>query len=391
MKQRLSIYLIIVSVCFILGSCSRDDMNEQAEPTKMGNDAQKAVDVFMKYRAELNNMLSRSENEVTILDVVEMDIPVTLDNTNENSLSRSANTDQVKLHRISFSSMGKSGFSIVSADERVRSTFMYCEEGSIEDTAYIDPVAQYIKLIPYLCEDDVQAYYSGEVNAEESLSRATQPTIYLPIKTKWSQEYPYNSQLAKIECGGEQVYPRVGCTGIAVAQAVVYLAKDNTWWYPMAAMREVERCEIYPWGEYNDAIAYFINNITLFVTRDCDAGSAQLDDAFYHLSFFGFSEDKDYIFKKTNSLDKSKFYTSLQRNCPTLMSGDNGKDAHTWMLHGQRYNGSTREIYCNYGWGGYCDGWYSDWQRPKNSAGEQPFSGSFYRNNRYMYFLTNQN
>lgn len=391
------IYLFMtVFFALFLGSCNDEGVNDQSD-VKVDNDAQKAIDVFMNYRAELNNSLSRSANEtVDILEVVEMDIPVKLDNEASISLSRSANVDRVKLHRVSFSSKGEKGLAIVSTDKRVRSNFMYCEKGSIEDTAYIEPVADYIRfVIPYLCEDDLEAYYSGETNSdEEILSRATQPTIYLDMKTQWSQEYPYNSALTQINCSGKMVYPPVGCTGLAIAQTLVYLLPNGYNLYPINKMREVVSCPTYPWGEYNDVIAQFIRGVSAsYMTYKCDDGSAAwLADARNELRNWGFIEGTGYTYKASNSLDKGKFYASLQLNCPTLMSGDNGKkDAHTWILHGQRYNGSTREIYCNYGWSGICDGWYSDWQRPQNKyTGEYAISGSYYRNNKYMFFLQNK-
>ncbi|WP_292268818.1 C10 family peptidase [Butyricimonas sp.] len=390
------IYLFMtVFFALFLGSCNDEGVNDQSD-VKIDNETQKAIDVFMNYRAELNNSLSRSANEaVEILEVVEMDIPVKLDNEASTSLSRSANVDQVKLHRVSFSSKGEKGLAIVSTDKRVRSNFMYCEKGAIEDTAYIEPVADYIRfVIPYLCEDDLEAYYSGETNRdEETLSRATQPTIYLDIKTEWDQGSPYNTKLPQLNCGGVMKYPPVGCTGLAIAQALVNLLPNGYNLYPINEMRKVASCPIYPWGQYNDVIIEFVRDVSLSYTEyTCDAGRATLAETRNVLRDWGFIEGVGYTYKASNSLDKGKFYASLQLNCPTLMSGDNGKgDAHTWILHGQRYNGSTREVYCNYGWGSAFNGWYSDWQRPINKyTGKYPISGSYYRNNKYMYFLQNK-
>ena len=319
-----------------------------------------------------------------------MDILVKLENSGVGVVSRTTNTEQIKLHRITFSHEGEKGLAIVSADERIRSNFMYCEKGSIEDTAYIGPVAEYIReIIPGLCEDDLRVYYSSETDFEEIVSsRATQPTIYLNMKTQWGQGDPYNTKLAKINCGGVMKFPNVGCTGLAIAQALVFLLPDGYYLYPINEMRNVVYCSTYPWGEYNDRIADFIRAVSSSYTDyTCDGSGAWLADARNELRYWGYIEGVGYIYKSTNSLDKGKFYASLQANCPTLMSGSNGKEAHTWILHGQRYNGSTREIYCNYGWNGYCDGWYSDWQRPKNQSGQVVISGSYYKNNKYMYFL----
>lgn len=393
MSKRI-ISLFLFASIFLLGSCNNEPTSDPSKRVGLDTDAQKALEVFNNYCAALKNSLSRSQEEATILNVVEMDIPVKANDTGTNPLSRTTNTGHLKLHRITFALADQEGFAIVSADGRVRSNFMYCEKGSIEDTAYIEPVAEYIReIIPQLCEDDLQAYYSGQTDVEEiTLSRATQPTIYLDMKTKWGQGSPYNKKLAMINCNGLPTRPYVGCTGLAIAQTLVYLLPDGYNLYPINKMKEVVSCKYSLGEEYADDIAEFIRAVSAsYMEYTCSGSGAWLSDSKTELRNWGFIEGSGYIHKSTNSLDKGKFYASLQAHCPTLMSGSNGKgNAHTWILHGQRYNGNTREIYCNYGWDGSCDGWYSDWQRPITSTGEPKISGSYYRNNKYMYFLENR-
>lgn len=382
-------YLQLICALLIASGCSQEASHEVAKSATFNGDAQDAVNVFLEYHRSLNTSLARSADAVNIMDVVEMNIPIPAKEATT-TLSRAGQTEQIKLHRITFSCKGEQGMSIVSTDERIRSNFMYCEKGTIEDTAYIEPVAEYIReVIPELCAYDLERYNSGGVD-EETLSRATQPTIYLDMKTKWGQHAPYNERLTKINCDGQNRYPLVGCTGVAIAQTLVFLLPDGYNGYPINEMRNTA----YYFSGFPNAstVAQFMCDVTSsYTTHECDGSGAKLSATGPVLANWGFFENVGYIYKSTDSLDKSKFYNSLQLGCPTLMSGSNGKgNSHTWILHGQRYNGKTREVYCNYGWTGECDGWYSDWQRPQRANGEYVISGSYYRDNKYMYFLQNK-
>ena len=99
---------MFTSILF-LGGFNIEVTSNQPKLIEFGEDAQNALEIFYQYRAELNNSLSRSGNDVTILDVDEMDIPVKLDNSGAGVVSRTTNTEQVKLHRITFSHEGEKG------------------------------------------------------------------------------------------------------------------------------------------------------------------------------------------------------------------------------------------------------------------------------------------
>lgn len=384
------IYLFMtVFFALFLGSCNDEGVNDQSG-VKVDNDAQKAIDVFMNYRAELNNSLSRANDDLTIEKVDEMNVPIQVAASRASTFSRAIDSDKVdlKLHVISFKSKGEPGFSIVSSDERVRSTFMYTEKGSIEDTAYIVPVAEFIRNIPQICADELYMYYSGETGEDESLSRATQPTIYLDMKTKWDQTYPYWDGMPYITCDGTQRHAYVGCTAVALAQCAVFCGLDSLPPYNFAKMRNIVRLSTSnPMYGQVTQLLYEIGRS--YMDYRCDGTFGGLGESEIEMLWLGFSRSYDYVMKSDNSLDKSKFYSCLQAGCPTAMSGVNSqKKGHSWVLHGQRYNGKTREIYCNYGWGGDCDGWYSDWQRPVHQNTMQPaYASPFYKSNFYFFFL----
>lgn len=392
MKRNISLFNLVLLVFFLLCGCDKETVNDQAKAVDREEISQKAVDEFYKFRAGLTSV-SRAEDDLTIEKVEEMDVPIQVTMSRATNFARALDSDKIdlKLHVIEFSSNGEAGFAIVSGDERTRPVFMYTEKGSITDTAYIVPLAEYIKNIPQICADELYMYYSGETNNEATLSRAQEPRIYLNLKTKWAQGYPYWDLMPIIKCGGESRRAYVGYTVIALAQCMVYCGYWDTKGYDFSEMRNViVLSTTHPMYKEIPLFLYELGNG--FVSYNCQESKSYLLDAQVKLAEFGFVKGVDYVMAKTNSLDKSRFYSSLQANCPTAMSGATYNEGmHTWVLHGQEYYKNTRMICCNYGWAGECDGWYSDWQRPVDQQTMKPkYSTAFYRLNQYLYFIRNR-
>ena len=185
MKRNISLFNLVLLVFFLLCGCDKETVNDQAKAVDREEISQKAVDEFYKFRAGLTSV-SRAEDNLTIEKVEEMDVPIQVTMSRATNFARALDSDKIdlKLHVIEFSSNGEAGFAIVSGDERTRPVFMYTEKGSITDTAYIVPLAEYIKNIPQICADELYMYYSGETNDDVILSRAEEPRIYLDLKTK---------------------------------------------------------------------------------------------------------------------------------------------------------------------------------------------------------------
>lgn len=181
------------------------------------------------------------------------------------------------------------------------------------------------------------------------------------LKTKWSQDEPYN--LAMPIENGKRAY--AGCGNIATIQTMIYNKRstlgdvfgiDSLDWY------DIQIEYVYNTHEKALLIANIIGQVCIGTNSDvnCDGKGSTLTflhDITPYLRAHGYPNAKRIL-----GYSQSSMISMLTARKPVIISAvANLNSAHTWVIDGmQKYGFKNREIlyHCNFGWGGNHDGYY---------------------------------
>lgn len=249
---------------------------------------------------------------------------------------------------------GKKGYSIVSGDERFPGILCYIEEGELSDTINNGALAMALRQIPSVIKNQVENYneWSDSVSV---VTRAAIPedviretctylgqavtsynTMYYstPIKTKWHQEYPYNSLLPKLS-NGKRAY--AGCSIIATAQIMAYHKRQgalglsaNDWNYMTSS----------PYAPYNSKVAELVKDIfddinTGYSERGTESNIINVRN---YLSNFFTVDSTPFKDMRYNFATVGNTNLPTTTFLPTYMRGGNvsGIGGHAWVVDGKK-------------------------------------------------------
>ena len=271
------------------------------------------------------------------------------------------------------------GFVIVSGDDRFQPILGYVDHGSFD--AQSVPANMKAWLDGY--GDQLRRLQRSEVKAEASWSRSAIAPL---LKTQWNQNEPFNMACPLLPNGGR---PVTGCVPTAMAQVMYYhkwpaattatiadyLGRTN--WegygiqtypgYPSGTRLEWEKMKDAYTADDSEAdikaVARLMSICGASVNvdyRDNATGGSEADaeqalTAF--LTYFDYSpiitmEYRDnYLY--ADWLDM--VYSELQAARPVIYGGTSSGGAHFFIVDG--CDGSLFHV--NWGWGGFCDGYFS--------------------------------
>lgn len=416
------IYTLIILIILFM-SC-RDMANDAPfiEPTPdcpLTADEIKSLEVthVMPYEEalkEVTDFMDQSSTRSSNRTISEVRV---IENT---ARTRAADSGEIQLADTTlyiFNFADDQGFAIVSADSRSEGLLAFAESGNFTDSITNPGLAIfYSRIEAYQLEaarHDKALKDSLYEQAREKMERLSPGTrsgalftkasnrwIYkerkeLPMITKWGQEYPYN--IAIPYKNGSACY--AGCIPVAVAQLAAYhrfpenyngsttnlvlLAQYVS--SPETPVTDFDKCArekiafiIYNWGKEMG---------TTWGSIDLKEGSST-----YYSRITGLFRKLGYSspgVRQGYNLDI--IINSLKNNNPCLIDGtsDPNKSGHEWIIEGyskeyryvevivpgeysiwkQEYRNLVR---CNYGWNGWCDGYYLSEVFDTNTLGIEP-------------------
>ena len=232
------------------------------------------------------------------------------------------------------------------------------------------------------------------------------------IKTKWGQEGPFNGAIPRLE--GFQPFV-TGCTATAIAQVMNYYkypqkgvgsnSYDITYngdeKLKVTFSADFEKTK-YDWGNMlddysngytktqSDAVATLVYHVgvaerTSYSDADHGSSASPHNGAMAMMEHFDYDQSMETANRKcfTDEDWEKLIYQELENERPVLYSGrDASNGGHSFIVHG--YDAEKGLYAINWGWAGYCDGYYA--LTGANSL--SPRYGDNYVGDRYNYEQT---
>ncbi|MCR4659854.1 MAG: C10 family peptidase [Bacteroidales bacterium] len=310
-------------------------------------------------------------------------------------------------------------FVIVAADDCVYPILAYSRTTAFSfdrQPANIESwLADYAAQINGLVENDIQptdeiaAQWQGQI--QRPLSTSQSAMVEPLLHTTWSQSPLYNDS-----CPAEGTdHPRhavTGCVATAMAQIMKYWNHPATGWgsadyyhHTFGYLSANFGATTYNWDSMPDFLDYGVsspNAIAAVATLMYHCGVAVAMDYSVSISgaytysiynrqaepnsltamqtYFRYSSKMSVLFRDdyTNGEWLDNFYREIDAGRPILHTGSNPEGGHAFVCDG--YD-STGLFHINWGWGGYCDGYYRVGALNPASGGTGGTSISTYNNN----------
>lgn len=283
------------------------------------------------------------------------------------------------------------GFALIAADDCVRPVLAYSRDGYFPTenmpahvSAWIDG---YRREIASLCE--AGAIPSAQVTAEWSAGgrpavKSSEDSVEPLLTTRWNQAPIYNDL-----CPYDQEYENLsvtGCAATAMAQVMKYWNHPVTGWgsysYIQPGMGTLSAnfgATTYQWNHMPNYLSMLSDSIEKAAVAElmyhcgvsiqmnysaASSGAYVITDASYpsvenaFLKYFKYSPMLRGLFKQSYSDsewdDLLRF--EIYNGRPVLYAGYDTAGGHAFVLDGYSPDGM---FHVNWGWGGWCDGYYT--------------------------------
>lgn len=272
-----------------------------------------------------------------------------------------------------FSAGENSGFTIVSGDDRLPAIVGYSKSGDFEYGQLPENFANFMRAYQDFADNitDEQIAEVSAWKAQVSSHDAVEPFM----DAKWNQGAPYNNMCPEYEPGKKSA---TGCVATAVAQILHYYRypanlKADIPAYTTSSNRidmpGIAVGDEYDWGnmpdEYigsetqtqNDAVAKLMLHVGCALRMDYDATSGAYATPETFTKYFGM--DKDYVAHYARASYRiaewdHMLYGEMTARRPVYYDGQSTGGGHAFVIHGY----ADGLYYVNWGWGGYCDGYF---------------------------------
>lgn len=259
-------------------------------------------------------------------------------------------------------------FVAVSADDVAPALLGYFDSEDSDLNADSFPPALEWWLQEYASQIQYGQANPGKLSSPSSVSRA--PIEYM-VKTRWNQSYPYNAQCPMF--GDQQAV--TGCVATAFAQVMNY----HQWPEQGRGMGAIDFSEItFDWDsmldEYDDDAERESASVVAVSTLMKACGYSVMMDYGVNWSgaytgyivdaapeYFDYADEMYYAERRnyTSAQWEDLVYSQLAQGLPLIYSGRDGNWSdsvgHCFICDG--YDGDGY-YHFNWGWGGYCDGWF---------------------------------
>lgn len=218
---------------------------------------------------------------------------------------------------------------------------------------------------------------AAEMEAVGKTGTAYAPDVHVEITpmitTKWNQDDPYNSLCPTYAWQGSTEHYYTGCTNTAMAQLMRYnkWPQDNTVTIPEHFEQPALPPTTFDWdkmkdsysGNYTDeertAVAklmYYCAQSTKSNYRYNGTGASLLNAAIAMKTYFGYDSNLKYVERRMFSIADwdGIIYGELAAGRPVLYGGNSSSVGHAFVCDGYR----DALYHINWGWGGYCDGYF---------------------------------
>jgi len=280
------------------------------------------------------------------------------------------------------------GFVIVGADGAAEEILGYSDNGTFDFDRIPDNLrwwlSQYEAQINAAMEAGATAESRAQTQQLRSL-RASKANIAPLVQTTWNQDAPYNDMCPTI--GGNPCF--TGCVATAMAQIMKYHeypaqgtgSHSYTWnneaegvtvggeadfgatTYDWANMRDSYLPNEYQTEAQKKAIATLMYHCGVslemqYGTYASGAYDANVPNAL--TTYFGYDKAMSLLYRTyyTDEEWEQLVYDELSARRPVYYSGQTDEPAgHAFVCDG--YKSSDNTFHFNWGWGGYCDGYYT--------------------------------
>ena len=293
-----------------------------------------------------------------------------------------------------FNNAAAEGFVIVAADERAPQVLGYSNGGGFDFSQVPDNMKWWLSLYKDQIHHAIQTDQPLEGSAKARRAAGVRSDITPLISTTWDQVSPYNSQLPSLGLAytGEEALA-TGCVATAMAQIMNYHQYptkgigsknyDITYTTPAKTINFAANfaATTYDWDNMVDhyydlettaqkaAVATLMYHCGVAVDMQYDrfsagGSSAQTGKSATALvNNFGYDRGiavqlRDYM---TTDDWEAIIYDELKALRPIIYAGqstvEGAKGGHAFVMDGYKQSDNTYHI--NWGWGGYCDGYFT--------------------------------
>lgn len=277
-----------------------------------------------------------------------------------------------------FNNANDGGFVIIGGDESAEEVLGYCDKGSFDLEQLPDNFRWWLSTYEQSIHRAISAQKAtGEAKQAPKHAKAAQPNIEPLLTTQWDQTYPFNRAIPGNEDKPYRWY--TGCVTTAVAQIMKYYEWPEHGWklhqyegyvspYYMYSVNFAEAT--YDWDnmldsyeddftdEQMNAVAQLMYHIGVASEMKFGRGftSGYTNKAVRAMRRnFGYKQGTE---KTKNNYDgdwEELVYSELAAKRPVLYSGRTADDAgHTFVCDGYQ----DGKFHINWGWSGYCDGYF---------------------------------
>lgn len=277
-----------------------------------------------------------------------------------------------------FTTNNNAGFVIVSSDKSMQPILGYSDKGVFDTDNIPENVEWWLQ--QYVLEHEQLAEAPKRINTL-SYTGAVAPIV----KTTWGQGTPYNNN-CPIASGERTV---TGCVATAMAQALsVYKSPNSASGVMNYSTRSLgiaisENLSNYPF-DWNNILTNYVGDISytsaqasaianlmyacgLSVEMNYNVASQGGSGAYGDLvatalhTYFGYDSDLHLCDRSSMTEDEWKqiLIEEFKAGRPVVFSGSNNYgEGHCFILDGYQTNGNEPYFHVNWGWDGYCDGYY---------------------------------
>ncbi|MCQ2215669.1 MAG: C10 family peptidase [Bacteroidales bacterium] len=294
------------------------------------------------------------------------------------------------------------GFVIVGADEAAEEIIGYSTNGGFE----YDKAPENFKW--WLSQYSAQIRSGIELGVkarEKAANKSARVSVTPLLNTQWNQKEPYNNAIPTVTLGSAKKCV-TGCGATAVAQIMKYYEypssvgqgqKSYTMYYknnsPSQGYFEYSKEPIagytsettfsadfgnthYDWDNmlnnygsgYNaqeaDAVATLMYHVGVAMDMEytpSESSSSERTAVSALSAHFGYDKSAKYVSRDyyTDVAWEDMIYEEIVAHRPVLYGGQSGDSGHLFVCDGYDANAAKNAYHINWGWGGYCDGYYA--------------------------------
>lgn len=286
------------------------------------------------------------------------------------------------------SNNGTDGYAYVCTTAGADGVYFFTPNGEISDTTYNQGLRMVLSNIPYAV--------GSRLNEKDDPSHdivITYKAIGPLLKTTWNQSYPYNMYMPYCTCrdclsGNWLRRALVGCTNVATGQVIAYFGKfvANTSENSNIDFKQITKDPI-PNASTQDQIAHFLYEIAVRNNSNFGHGATGASEVNAYNLLLACGYDCDYV--KGNASSERLKQHICSKGSPSIYVGfTDANEGHAWVIDGYQFS-NPEQFHCNWGWGGYSDGWaeYKAMTHPE----KEPESTSYYKKNKTIYINEQKN